>query len=204
MLSFFAEMLINSRALIVSYQNQLYFPVYGPFIAGKTFDLDYAYETNYRDLKRAFEERDEGDWVLLPVVPYDAFENDLRRDAFPPYAPSLDSRHYLGTDSTGRDIVARLVYGFRLAIGFALLLLVWNYLIGIAIGCAMGYWGGLFDLLFQRIIEIWNNVPFPLRHHDRCEHRRPRLLDLNAGHGGLRLDKYDLVHANLYLQRESP
>jgi microcin C transport system permease protein len=72
----------------------------------------------------------------------------------------LKERHFLGTDNVGRDILARLVYGFRTAIIFSFVLLIMNYTIGITIGCCMGYFGGKFDLFFQRIIEIWNNVPF--------------------------------------------
>ena len=159
-LSLFAELLVNSRALVVSYGDELFFPVYGSYLPGTTFGLDYEYETNYRELKKVFAERGTGDWLLLPPVAFDALENDLRIGEYPPYAPSIASGHYLGTDSTGRDIVARLVYGFRLAMGFALLLLVCNYLIGVSVGCAMGYWGGAFDLIFQRVIEIWNNIPF--------------------------------------------
>ncbi|MBT4078965.1 MAG: ABC transporter permease subunit, partial [Gammaproteobacteria bacterium] len=68
--------------------------------------------------------------------------------------------HYLGTDTIGRDVASRLVYGFRTAIFFSLILLIVSYLIGVSIGAAMGYFGGLFDLLFQRIIEIWSNIPF--------------------------------------------
>ena len=155
-----AELLVNSRALIVHYEGSLIFPTYGDVMPGRVFGLDYDYETDYRELKRLFAERDEGNWVLMPPVPYDALENDLSPGAYPPYPPSFASSHYLGTDSTGRDVLARLVYGFRIALGFALILLACNYVIGIAVGCAMGFWGGAFDLLFQRIIEIWNNVPF--------------------------------------------
>ncbi|MDB6062338.1 MAG: ABC-type uncharacterized transport system, permease component, partial [Verrucomicrobiaceae bacterium] len=67
--------------------------------------------------------------------------------------------HWLGTDTTGRDVLARLLYGFRIAIAFSAALLLFEYLIGITIGCLMGYWGGAFDLIFQRIIEVWSNVP---------------------------------------------
>jgi len=154
-----AEMLVNNRALIVSYQGKLYFPTYGAFLPGSTFGLGYDYETNYRELRSRFADSDDG-WVLMPPVPYNAFENDLRELTYPPYPPSFATRHFLGTDTTGRDIVARLVYGFRIAIGFSLMLLLCNYLIGIAVGCAMGFWGGAFDLFFQRVIEVWSNVPF--------------------------------------------
>ena len=158
-LSFGAELFVNSRALIVSYDGELYFPTYGDIIPGRTFGLDYDYKTDYRELDRLFEERGGANWVLMPPVPYDALENDLRPGVYPPYAPSVESGHYLGTDSTGRDVLARLIYGFRIAFAFAFLLLLCNYLIGIAVGCAMGFWGGVFDLFFQRVIEIWNLVP---------------------------------------------
>ena len=161
--SIFAELLVNSRALIVKYDGEYFFPTYADFIPGDTFGLDYQYETNYRELKAALAARGEvaaEDWVLLPPVPFNPYETDFRTDSFPPYAPSWSAQHYLGTDITGRDILARLVYGFRLAMAFAIILLACNYIVGIALGCAMGFWGGLFDLLFQRLIEIWSNVPF--------------------------------------------
>ena len=159
LLSSAAELLINSRALIVSYQGQLFFPTYGAFIPGTTFGLGYDYETNYRELATRLADSGQG-WVLMPLIPFNPFENDFRESEYPPYPPSLATRHFLGTDTTGRDVVARLVYGFRIAIVFSALLLAFNYLIGIAVGCAMGFWGGAFDLLFQRLIEVWSNVPF--------------------------------------------
>lgn len=155
-----AELLVNSRALMVSYEGEWYFPTYTSLNPGTTFGLDYAYETNYRELRAKFKEEDQGNWVLMPPVPYNAFENDLKVGSYPPSPPSFEDEHYLGTDSTGRDILARLVYGFRIAIAFSGLLLTFNYVAGIIIGCAMGYFGGAFDLLFQRVIEIWSNIPF--------------------------------------------
>jgi microcin C transport system permease protein len=96
----------------------------------------------------------------MPPVPFNPTEMDFSAAASPPNPPSFANRHFLGTDELGRDVLARLVYGFRLAMSFAIILLACNYLIGIAIGCAMGFFGGAFDLLFQRLIEIWSNVPF--------------------------------------------
>ncbi len=158
--SFAAELFINSRALVVRYQGDWYFPTYGRMIPGTTFGLDYQYETDYRELKQTFDQAGQGDFVLLPPVPYNPYENDLRLNEYPPFPPSFDDRHFLGTDNVGRDILARLVYGFRTAILFSFFLLLINYTIGIFIGCAMGYFGGKFDLFFQRIIEIWSNIPF--------------------------------------------
>jgi microcin C transport system permease protein len=159
-ISIFAELLINSRALIVYDGDRLYFPVYGSMIPGKEFGLDYNYETNYRKLQKQYREQAGAAFILMPPVPYNAFEMDLREGKYPPYPPSWEDRHYLGTDVIGRDLVARLVYGFRICMAFSLLLLFLNFSIGIALGCVMGYVGGKFDLMFQRVIEIWSSVPF--------------------------------------------
>ncbi len=160
LVSIFAEMLANKRALIVHYEGKYFLPTYGRIIPGTAFGLGYEYETDYRELKKHFRDQGKDDWVLMPPVPYDAYENDLREDQYPPFPPSMGERHYLGTDTVGRDILARLVYGFRIAIFFSLVLLLVNYTIGVSIGSAMGFWGGKFDLIFQRIIEIWSNIPF--------------------------------------------
>lgn len=158
--SIFAELFVNNRALLVKYNEKYYFPTYGDIIPGKVFGLDYEYETNYKDLDRIFRSTNSDNYVILPLVPYNAFENDLKDNAFPPFPPSVRERHFFGTDKTGRDIAARLVYGFRIAILFSLFLLAANYVTGISIGCLMGYIGGKFDLFFQRIIEIWSNIPY--------------------------------------------
>jgi microcin C transport system permease protein len=157
--SLFGEFFINNRAIIVHYQGDTYFPTYGDIIPGTEFGLDYPYETNYRELSKQFKKEQNGNWMLMPLVPYNAFENDLKENKYPPFPPSFSEKHYLGTDTVGRDMVARLVYGFRIAILFSLALLISTYIIGISIGCAMGFWGGLFDLFFQRIIEVWANIP---------------------------------------------
>ena len=96
----------------------------------------------------------------MPLVPYNPYENNGHGGMFRPTAPSAENQHYLGTDTTSRDILARLFYGTRIALVFSLAFTAWVYLIGISVGCAMGYFGGVFDLLFQRIIEIWSNIPF--------------------------------------------
>jgi len=157
-ISFFAEVLINSRAVTVYYNGRFYFPTYTEMIPGSVFGLGYEYETNYKDLKKKF--KNTSNFVLLPPVPYNPYENDLKVNQYPPFPPSFKEKHFLGTDNVGRDILSRLVYGFRTAIIFSFVLLILNYTIGITIGCSMGYFGGKFDLIFQRIIEIWSNIPF--------------------------------------------
>ena len=153
------ELLVNSRALIVSYDGNVYFPTYGAFHPGTDFGQEYSYETNYRDLQLAFEAQGGSNWLLMPPVPHNPFENHALDGIFKPEPPSLERRHYLGTDTTGRDILARLFYGTRIALLFSLAFMAAVYLIGITIGCAMGYFGGVFDLLFQRLVEIWSGRP---------------------------------------------
>lgn len=158
-LSLGSELLVSNRALLVWHEGRPSFPTYGSVIPGRKFGLDYDHETDYRELKKALADAGSG-FVVLPAVPWGPYETDLREGVYPPTPPSWADRHFLGTDTSGRDVLARLVYGFRTAIAFSLLLLLCNYTIGISIGCAMGYFGGKFDLFFQRLIEIWSNVPF--------------------------------------------
>ncbi len=159
-LSLFGELLVNNRAIVVSYEGELYFPTYSAFHPGTDFGLSYPYETNYRELQQHFQETGSDNWVLMPPVPYSPFENDASTGIFRPEPPSLDNRHYLGTDTTSRDILARLFYGTRIALVFALGFMASVYLIGVMVGCAMGYFGGVFDIISQRLIEIWSNIPF--------------------------------------------
>ena len=136
-LSCFAELLVSNRAVFVQYEGNWYLPTYGAVIPGTTFDFDYQYETNYRDLQKRLQQEGRGNFVIMPLVPFDPYENDLREGEYPPFPPSFEDKHYLGTDTVGRDVMARLVYGFRTAIFFSLILLVVSYLIGVSIGAAM-------------------------------------------------------------------
>lgn len=161
LLSCVAELLVNSRALVLRYEGEWFFPTYGGIIPGKRLGLDYDYETNYRDLKAKFAEQPgSGNFVVLPPVPYNPLENCYTNDAFKPRPPDVARRHFLGTDQINRDVLARVVYGFRNALIFAGCYIILTYLIGVSLGCAMGYFGGWLDLVGQRLIEIWSLVPF--------------------------------------------
>lgn len=159
LLSLVAELFVNNRPLLVQYNDQIYFPTYGDILPGTTFGYDYQWETNYKNLEIDFEKNQNGNWLIMPIIPFNPFENNFIEGEYPPYPPSISSKHYLGTDMAGRDILARLIYGFRIAILFSLLLLTVTYVIGVSLGAVMGYLGGTFDLVFQRIIEILSNVP---------------------------------------------
>jgi microcin C transport system permease protein len=160
-LSLFAELLVNDRAILVSYDGQWSFPTYADVELGARYGLtgtDAVIPVSYGTLAEHFEDTE--NWVLMPLVPWGPYANDTVDGALRALAPDFERGHFLGTDSTGRDVLARLVYGFRTAIFFAIAFTVLTYLIGVSVGCAMGYFGGIFDLLFQRIIEIWSNIPF--------------------------------------------
>lgn len=158
--SAFAELWVNNRALLVYYEGKYFFPTYTSMNPGTRFGLDYAYETNYRDLQQTFASDGSKNFVVMPIIPFGAFDLDLPEGRYPPYPPSWEMQHYLGSDTLGRDMIARLVYGFRVSIIFAFSLLLMTFSIGIAVGCLMGYIGGKFDLFFQRLIEIWSSIPF--------------------------------------------
>jgi microcin C transport system permease protein len=159
-----AELFIHHRALVVRYEGRWYFPTYGAMHAGKTFDLAYDWETDYRELRSRIKAdpaaQARGDFVWMPLVPFNPLENCYPAEFFRARPPDFTQRHYLGTDTQNRDILARLVYGFRNVLIFAFWFVVGVYGLGILLGCAMGYYGGLFDLLVQRLIEIWSNIPF--------------------------------------------
>ncbi|MDB9854070.1 ABC transporter permease subunit [Candidatus Marinimicrobia bacterium] len=156
-LSFLLPVIINNKALIVKYDSDYYFPILSGYIPGKTFGQDVPGEAKYRILKQSFSDEDSGNWLIMPLYPYSPFE-DITSEGNKMYE-SPSSKHWLGTDNTGRDVFARLCYAFNISISFALLLTVLNYVFGILIGGCMGYYGGKFDLFFQRLIEIWSSLP---------------------------------------------
>ncbi len=164
LLSFFFPVLINSKAIVVSYNNELYFPAVldiipgvSSYYPGERFGQNIPGEADYRKLNKAWQEENSDNWLLMPLYQSDPYEDITSENNKMYESPSAN--HWLGTDNTGRDVFARLCYAFNISISFALLLTVINYIIGISIGGAMGYFGGKFDLILQRIIEVWANLP---------------------------------------------
>lgn len=160
LLALVAELWMNKRAVIVSYEGHLYFPTYTGFHSGKEFGLDYAYEVNYPELQAKWRAEKSKNWVLMPLIPWDPYQNDFREGVQHPAAPDFARQHYLGTDKVGRDILSRVFYGFRVNMVFALAYAAGVYLLGIITGCTMGYAGGRTDLYGQRLTEIWSLIPF--------------------------------------------
>ncbi len=155
LVTLFAELIANDRPLIVHFDGGWYFPVLQIY-PETTFGGEFQTEADYRD---PYVEELIGDkgWMLWPLIrySYDTINYDLPVPA--PAPPSAEN--WLGTDDQGRDVVARLIYGFRISVLFGLTLTLASSVIGIAAGAVQGYFGGWIDLLFQRFIEIWSGLP---------------------------------------------
>jgi len=156
-LSFFLPLLVNNIALAVRYQGHWYFPI-AQYHPAATFGQQTFGEPDYRALSQTFHSEKSGNWVLLPPYPYSPTESLLDLPGDPPNPPSW--QHIFGTDDRGRDIFARLAYGFNVSLSFAILVLVISLGLGGTVGAVLGYFGGKLDILGVRVIEIWSSLPF--------------------------------------------
>jgi microcin C transport system permease protein len=153
--SLLAEVIANDRPLVIRYDGGLYFPVLKAY-PETTFGGAFPTETVYRDAAVIAMIREKG-WLVWPPIP---FRHDTINYDLPVPAPAPPSAvNWLGTDDQGRDLVARLIYGFRISVLFGLILTLASSVIGIAAGAVQGYFGGTVDLVFQRLIEIWSGMP---------------------------------------------
>ncbi len=180
--SLLAEFVANDKPLIVNYRGDFYFPIV-QFYPETAFGGDFRTEAIYRDIEvqcliqsgglmsclddpeGTLDDLADGDvngqaiergWLLWPLIPY-AYDtvNDLGRSA--PSPP--DENHWLGTDDTARDVLARVIYGFRLSVNFTIVVTLATSIIGVAAGVVQGFFGGAIDLFFQRLIELWGSTP---------------------------------------------
>ncbi len=151
-----AELVSNDKPLLVIYQGRLYFPILRAY-PETTFGGDFATETDYQDPFVRQRLSSGGNHVFFPPNPHGYDSIDLWHARPFPAPPSRD--HLLGTDDRGRDVLARLIYGFRLSILFGLALTAIGTVVGMASGAVMGYFGGKTDMLMQRAIEIWGSMP---------------------------------------------
>ena len=181
-LSLIAELLANDRPLLINFKGSYYTPVFR-FYSEVDFGGDFRTEAIYRDRvvqcliiaggnpscwdddEATIADAADGDiagqavqpgWILWAPIRYSySTVNDITGAA--PSAP--DRLHWLGTDDTARDVLARVIYGFRLSVAFALITTLLTSVIGIAAGAVQGFFGGLVDLTLQRIIELWGSIP---------------------------------------------
>jgi microcin C transport system permease protein len=156
LLSFGLEFLANNKAILVRYNGRYYFPTF-KYIPEREFGGESGAEPNYRQLQQRLQEEDEGNFVLMPPIPHGPTESLLELPGTPPHSPSWS--HVLGTDDRGRDVLVRLLYGFRISLSFALKVTAFSLILGIFVGALQGYYGGNFDIVVQRLIEIWATVP---------------------------------------------
>ena len=181
-LSLFAEFIANDRPIMVQHRGGYYLPVFS-FYPETDFGGDFQTEAVYGDievqcliisggLEECFDNPDdilsdaadgevngleiEKGWILWPPIPY-SFDTIVDTGGVAPGPPT--SRNWLGTDDTSRDVVARVIYGFRLSVLFTIIVTTIASAIGIVAGAIQGYFGGWIDLIFQRFIEIWSSSP---------------------------------------------
>ena len=174
--SFLLPFIMGYRPLIVHCAGQNYYPAFASYVyetlglgrnrvyLAKEFGQTTANgkpvfgEANYRALAQQFATGGNENWLLMPPVPYGPTEQFLDLEGNPPHPPS--SSHWMGTDSSGRDILVRLAYGYRVSVTFALVVIVVAYTLGTTAGAFLGFYGGWLDLIGLRLVEIWGAVPF--------------------------------------------
>jgi microcin C transport system permease protein len=154
-LSLMAEVIANDAPLIVSYKSELYFPVFES-IPEETFGGFLPTETNYRDPFIEDEIKENG-WMLWPPIPFSYNTINYELEVPSPAPPS--AVNWLGTDDQGRDVAARVIYGFRISVLFGLTLTFASCIVGVVVGAIQGFYGGKIDLLGQRFIEVWSGLP---------------------------------------------
>lgn len=150
-----AEFISNDKPIYISFDGGHYFPTFINY-PETTFGGDFETETEYRDdfVKDLINEKG---WMIWPAIPfsYDTINYNLKSSA--PTAP--DTVNWLGTDDQGRDVLARVIYGFRLSVLFGLTLTIISSIIGVSAGAIQGYYGGRTDLIMQRFMEVWSSLP---------------------------------------------
>ena len=155
LISLFAEGVANDKPLLVIFEDRLYFPVIET-VPESEYGGEFATEAEYRDdyVRELIENKGSIYWPLIRYS-YDTINYNL-----PSPAPSFPTKeNWIGTDDQGRDVVARLIYGFRISVIFGLVLTILSSIVGVAAGAVQGYFGGRIDILGQRFIEIWSGLP---------------------------------------------
>ena len=155
-LSLFAEFIANDRPLLIRFDGQWYVPVLQDY-SEDAFGSDFLpTEADYTDpqLRKTIETKG---WMLWPPIPFSYTTSVKDLNVPSPSPPS--GRNWLGTDDQARDVVARVIYGFRLSVLFGFTLTIVSSVVGVIAGAVQGFYGGTTDLLFQRFIEIWSGMP---------------------------------------------
>ena len=155
LISIFADFIANDKPLLVRYDNAFYLPIINEY-PETIFGGDFETEADYRDpfVKNLINSKG---WIVMPIIPYSY--NTIIRDLNAPAPAPPSQKNWLGTDDQARDVLARLIYGFRISILFGFTLTFFSMIIGVSAGAVQGYFGGKTDLFFQRFMEIWSAIP---------------------------------------------
>ena len=155
LISIFADFIANDKPLLVRYDNAFYLPIINEY-PETIFGGDFETEADYRDpfVKKLINSKG---WIIMPIIPYSY--NTIIRDLNAPAPAPPSQKNWLGTDDQARDVLARLIYGFRISILFGFTLTFFSMIIGVSAGAVQGYFGGKIDLFFQRFMEIWSAIP---------------------------------------------
>lgn len=155
-ISLLAEFIANDQPLMVKFNDEYHFPIFESY-SEQYYGGDFETEADYRDLYVQELINDKG-WMIWPPIRYDHRAIDFESKQAAPAAPS--ELHMWGTDDQGRDVFARVLYGFRVSVLFGLILTIVSAGLGISAGAVQGYFGGWTDMLLQRLIEVLNSIPF--------------------------------------------
>lgn len=154
-ISLLANIVANEKPVLISFQGDLYFPLMNDYTE-VDFGGDFAVHADYRDPYIA-ELIDAEGWMLWPLIRFN--HRTINYDLPSPAPSPPTSENWIGTDDQGRDILARLLYGFRISVLFGLALTILTSIVGIAAGAIQGFYGGKIDLFGQRLLEVWSSVP---------------------------------------------
>ena len=153
--SIFADFIANDKPLLIKFDQEYYCPIINEY-PETIFGGDFETEADYRDPYVIKLIEDKG-WIIMPLIPYTY--NTIIRDLDVPAPAPPSKKNWLGTDDQARDVLARVIYGFRISILFGFTLTFFSMIIGVSAGAIQGYFGGRIDLFFQRFIEIWSAIP---------------------------------------------
>ena len=151
-----AEFIANDRPLLIWYQDEIYIPVLNTY-SETTFGGDFETEAEYREKDVQDLIQKNGGWMIWPLIEYSYDTVNLNLKVPAPAPPSQNN--VIGTDDQGRDVLARVIYGFRISVLFGLILTILGSIIGVLAGAVQGFFGGWIDLYFQRFVEIWGGLP---------------------------------------------
>ena len=153
--SILADFISNDKPILIQYNQSYFFPILHVY-PETVFGGDFETEADYRDPYVIKLIEDKG-WIIMPLIPYTY--NTIIRDLDVPAPAPPSKKNWLGTDDQARDVLARLIYGFRISILFGFTLTFFSMIIGVSAGAIQGYFGGRIDLFFQRFMEIWSAIP---------------------------------------------